>query len=569
MLLAILQLFLVSFGLLYFVTLATAGLRVLAGARRNAAGTRLAGLTPLGQAAHRNPGRRALHRAAVADRPSAVRRLSVRVHRELTVPDEAGPRATAAGEADYRIYFIVPCLDEELVIEQTVQDLLTIRHCKVVVIDDASSDRTAEIAGSVDPARVIVQRRHLPDARQGKGPALNAGLIAVRADVRHSGLADDQVIVCVMDADGRLSRRADEAVLPLFNDPEVGGVQLAVRIRNRDDGLLPRMQDALFVGLSATFQLARVQSGTVSLGGNGQFTRLTALLTLKRDPWRRSLTEDLDVSVALSVQGWRITTTAAAYVDQQGVTTVRALFDQWTRWYQGHMECSRWIPRLWSSRKLSHLGMLEITLFLLVPWVLVLPWSVLSEYMFWLMIRRTADFYALGAMGTDVVEHSASLALWYVLSFSPNWIVGYLYHRMDRKTRFWRGIITGHLLLAANLVAYAAAWRALYRMLTRQQGWTKTSRSAEDLRDRRAPYGVVTARPAASPAPSPARRRMVIPGTVEAATAPAGISDGASTRPMLLVAVPAPRPPQEARPAATRPGSGQHRRRRAPAGAGR
>jgi hypothetical protein len=225
---------------------------------------------------------------------------------------------------------------------------------------------------------------------------------------------------------------------------------------------------------------------------------------------------------------------------------------------------------------------------------------VLSEYMFWLMIRRTADFYALGAMGSDVVEHAASLGLWYVLSFAPNWIVGYLYHRMDRKTRFWRGIITGHLLLAANLVAYAAVWRALYRMLTRQQGWTKTSRNAEEQRDRRAPYGVVTARPGASPVPSPAGRKTVIPGTVVPAVTPAGTpaagmsatavsapgasaagasaagasaagasAAGASTRPMLLVAVPAPRTPQEGRSAAPRSGSGQHRRRRSPARVGR
>jgi len=356
----------------------------------------------------------------------------------------------------------------------------------------------------------MVHRRELPEARQGKGPALNAGLATVRADAESRGLGAEHVIVCVMDADGRLSRGAERAVLPLFADPSVGGAQLAVRIRNRRDGMLPRMQDALFVGLSATFQFARVHCGTVSLGGNGQFTRLIALDGLGRDPWRRSLTEDLDLSIALSVEGWWITTTAAAYVSQQGVTTVRALLTQWTRWYQGHMECIRWLPKLWSSRKLSHLGMLEITLFLLVPWVLVLPWSVLFEYTLWLMIRRTADWYTASAMGSDEVEHTVSLVLWYLVSFAPNWIVGYLYHRLDRQTRLWKGILMGHLLLLANLVAYVAAWRALYRIITGKHGWTKTERNDEVTG---------TARPAATPALALAGQRESAPAYAESAPA--------------------------------------------------
>jgi 1,2-diacylglycerol 3-beta-glucosyltransferase len=479
MLVAVTQLFLVAFGLIYFVALAVAGLRVLARARRSAAEARRAGLAPLGVAAHRGPSRRARHRAETAARQSALRRLFRSASLQLTTPQLTDSRESLADQAAYRVYFIVPCLNEEVVIGQTVRELLAMKCARVIVVDDGSSDRTAEIAGSIDPSRVMVHQRVLPQARQGKGPALNAGLARVRADAERLGLAEEQVIICIMDADGRLSRGTDKAVLPLFADPAVGGVQLAVRIRNRDEGLLPRMQDALFVGLSATFQLARVHCGTVSLGGNGQFTRLTALNAVGPEPWRRSLTEDLDLSIALSVKGWRITTTTAAFVSQQGVTTIRALATQWTRWYQGHMECIRWVPKLWSSRRLSHLGMLEITLFLLVPWVLVLPWSILFGYTMWLMIRRTADWYSASAMGDDELQHTVSLVLWYVVSFAPNWIVGYLYSRLDRKTRFWKGIAVGHLLLVANLVAYAAAWKALYRIATGRHSWTKTERNRE------------------------------------------------------------------------------------------
>jgi 1,2-diacylglycerol 3-beta-glucosyltransferase len=227
-----------------------------------------------GQSAHRitRSGRRRKGRAS---------RLGGRILRHLTTADQP-VRRLAAGAGAYHVYYLVPCLNEELVIGATIASLLADPQARVVVVDDASDDRTAELAGAAGPGRVLIVGRALPAARKGKGPALNAGFAVIQADVERRTLAPEKTIVCVMDADGRLSAGALHAVLPLFDDPEVGGVQLAVRIRNGADGLLPRMQDALFLGLSAAFQLARVHCGTVSLGGNGQFTRLSALLSVIR-----------------------------------------------------------------------------------------------------------------------------------------------------------------------------------------------------------------------------------------------------------------------------------------------
>ena len=101
-----------------------------------------------------------------------------------------------------------------------------------------------------------------------------------------------------MDADGRLSAGAVTAALALFDGPRVGGVQLIVRIRNRRK-LIAQFQDIEFWMISALSQFARSISGTVSLGGNGQFTRLSALQQLTGEPWSRSLTEDLDLGLRL------------------------------------------------------------------------------------------------------------------------------------------------------------------------------------------------------------------------------------------------------------------------------
>ncbi|MBB4928241.1 glycosyltransferase [Kitasatospora kifunensis] len=77
----------------------------------------------------------------------------------------------------------------------------------------------------------------------------------------------------VMDADGRLPKDAVDEVLPLFDDPPVGGVQLTARIRNRTSWLT-MLQNMEFWAPSAICQFARAATATVSLAGNGQFTRL-------------------------------------------------------------------------------------------------------------------------------------------------------------------------------------------------------------------------------------------------------------------------------------------------------
>jgi cellulose synthase/poly-beta-1,6-N-acetylglucosamine synthase-like glycosyltransferase len=510
MIFSIVQLFLVSFGLTYFVALAVAGLRVLTDHRRAAAISRIAGAPAPGRGSHRQCRARSPRRRVASD--SRTRQMLRQISGRLTVAEERAPRAAVVIEAEeWQTYYLVPCLNEELVIGDTVRRLLADSRARVVVIDDACDDRTAELAVAVAPDRVLVVRRDLPDARQGKGPALNAGLGAVLADAGARHVPAGRIILCVMDADGRLSPGAAAAVLPKFADPEVGGVQLPVRIRNCADGLLPRLQDVLFLGLSSAFQLARVRCGTVSLGGNGQFTRLTALVNLEREPWRPSLTEDLDLSIALSADGWRITTTTDAFVSQQGLTTVRALCRQWTRWYQGHMESAKWVPRLWSSRRLSHIGMLEITLFLLVPWMLVLPWSIVFHLSLILMIGRFVNWYSTGSVGTDAIQRMVSLLLWYVLSFAPNWLVGYLYYLQDRRIGLARAIVLGHALLLTNYIAYVAAWRALYRMLSGLRGWSKTARTAETSDSSRAAPGRVAAARAAA-AVYPATAPIVIPG---------------------------------------------------------
>jgi len=407
-----------------------------------------------------------------------ARRNGMSLISQETQPTSVGDDLPARGA----LYFLVPCLNEEVVIGETVDRLLNEPGCTVVVIDDGSDDDTAFRALAAAEARGQRQRltvisRTGADSRQGKGAALNAGLPAIVADVAARGLSPDEVIVAVMDADGRLSAGAANAARLLFDDARIGGVQLIVRIRNRRK-LIAQFQDVEFWMISALSQFARSISGTVSLGGNGQFTRLSAVQQLSGEPWSRSLTEDLDLGLRLIAQGWRITTTTDGYVDQQGVDTLPRLLRQRTRWYQGHMGSIRRLPALWRSEKVNEVAVLEVTSYLLVPWLIVLPWSILQQWIIYQVVSGSG--HGIFATGLGGLSWRVTYGvLWYVLSFAPNLAIGFIYARRTRAVTMRRALVLGHLMIAWNYIGYLAAWRAVGRMLRGSSDWTKTSRTAE------------------------------------------------------------------------------------------
>ena len=186
------------------------------------------------------------------------------------------PAINRGGADHYLFAFMVPALNEERVIRQTVDRLLDlpVAHSLVLVIDDDSDDATAHLVESHPAPRVRLLHRESPAARSGKGAALNAGLAQLMHEV--GTWPADRVIVGIMDADGRLDVDAPERAAVYFADATVGAVQIGVRIANRNDRMLARLQDMEFVTYTDVFQSARDQWGVAGLGGNGQFVRLAA-----------------------------------------------------------------------------------------------------------------------------------------------------------------------------------------------------------------------------------------------------------------------------------------------------
>ncbi|WP_270637630.1 glycosyltransferase [Limosilactobacillus mucosae] len=84
-------------------------------------------------------------------------------------------------DQSYRLVILVPAMNEEAVIKQTVQLFLKEAHqlenVKMVIIDDASDDQTAAVVkrfiSQTGQERIQLLQRQHPNAQTGKGNALN------------------------------------------------------------------------------------------------------------------------------------------------------------------------------------------------------------------------------------------------------------------------------------------------------------------------------------------------------------------------------------------------------------
>ncbi|MFI9718281.1 glycosyltransferase [Streptomyces sp. NPDC052396] len=411
------------------------------------------------------------------------------------------PAAVTGDPGDFDWHFFVPCRDEEAVVATTVGRLRADHpRAHVWVIDDDSDDRTGALVAELaeDDRRVHLVRRHRPNARQGKGAALNAAY-----DELNQFLSKDtdreRVIVCVIDADGQLDPNALNIVSgPAgFATPETGGVQVSVQMRNTGDPrplpghgrlrnafarLLVRMQDMEFSVSNAGMQLLRGRTGSVGLGGNGQFTRLSALDRIaehERRPWKHgALLEDYELGLHMILGGDRITHLTDTWVSQEGLPHARRFLTQRTRWAQGNLQCVRYAPRIVGSRHYSGKGVLE-TLYTFLQPVAHLVTLALCAVMFVLLGLHAAE-------NGPGEAFSGMLALWplilvlAVVSVLPFVLWGPVYRR-DRAAD--HSLLTALLWgLALWLYAYhlfPVSARGFVRMLRGRNGWAKTRRNAE------------------------------------------------------------------------------------------
>lgn len=389
----------------------------------------------------------------------------------------------------WHFYLMVPSLNEERVIAKTVASLqsLSLRSpgdlLTIIVIDDASDDATATIVTKLAErdSRVQLVHTRAPLVRTGKGNSLNQGLAQIMAwrDEAVSAGERTSALIGVVDADGLLDQETLVVVSSMFDDPAVGQMQIGVTIQNAESNMLLRMQDIEFVGFSGFVQRARDYLGSVGLGGNGQFTRLDALTSLGAHPWRSTaLTEDLDLGLSLVEQGWKTRFTNEVFVHQQGLSYLRPLLRQRTRWIQGHYQCWSHLPKIWRSKRLATVAKIDLSIYLVfVAGVAIVTFVALATLLSYAGILSTQNS-ALASISSVELRRWIEL----VLLVAPLGLWVGSYQRFAPHPLKWYEIP----IFSAAFALYTYIWaiatgRAWFRAITRRRSWAKTSRELQTV----------------------------------------------------------------------------------------
>lgn len=240
---------------------------------------------------------------------------------------------------DYEKPFVsifIPAHNEEATIETTVRSVCEsdyhiineIPQFEVIVINDGSTDRTGGILAEIkeDLPQLKIVTRMPPISGKGKGFVLNDALTLSRGE-----------IIGVFDADTTINKEYLTKVIAYVADPEIDGVQSRVKMYNKDENYLTRMQHVEFASFGNTLRAKDNLGSTGFLGGNGQFVRKQSIIDSgKWDGF--AVTEDLNLAVKIMLLGGKIRYCGEASVYQEAITEWKPFFRQRVRWAIGNFE---------------------------------------------------------------------------------------------------------------------------------------------------------------------------------------------------------------------------------------
>ncbi|GAA3393670.1 bifunctional polysaccharide deacetylase/glycosyltransferase family 2 protein [Cryptosporangium minutisporangium] len=219
---------------------------------------------------------------------------------------------------------VVPAYNEKEGIAAAVRSLATSNYpmVEVIVVDDGSSDNTAEIAESLGFANVRVVR--VPNG--GKPAALNIGTAWARAD-----------IIVMVDGDTIFEPDSVYELVQPFADPRVGGVAGNVKVGNRQS-IVARWQHIEYV---IGFNLDRrmydiLQCMPTIPGAIGAFRR--EALNDVGGVSHETLAEDTDLTIAMGRAGWKVVYEEKARAWTEAPSTIQQLWRQRYRWSYGTMQ---------------------------------------------------------------------------------------------------------------------------------------------------------------------------------------------------------------------------------------
>ncbi len=373
------------------------------------------------------------------------------------------------------IDIFVSAHNEETVIRKTIEHLLSLSYPKlqIYIIDDRSQDGTWSEMMQVTTDHSVMSKQEEAEEEAAEIVKINPRLTYIRrkaqsfpgkaAALNDAFAVSNSEVICVLDADARIEDSFLGNIVRYLDDPNVGAVQAQKVISNPSKNFLTRCQFHEYA-MDTYLQMGRDSiRGATELRGNGELIKREALEHF--DGWNEdTLTDDLDLSTCLHVNGWDIRFSPENTVYEEGVATWDAFIRQRRRWAEGSMRrYLNYFLQLFTPGNLS-LNQIFDTFFFFGQFCLPL-WLTLDFIyeLFRLFTHQETylSFYMLVSMSVAAIA--------FVTQFNGL--------RIYKQQKFWEAvintIITNIYLCSTWLVVILITYRKI--LFSRTVGtWTRT-----------------------------------------------------------------------------------------------
>jgi len=239
------------------------------------------------------------------------------------------PHAKASPGFNPRVAVLIPAFNEETVIVRTIRSVLNsdYKNLHVIVIDDGSPDRTAEVAREAYAAEIAAGRvQVLSKPNGGKAAALNFALERLSEDI-YVGI----------DADTVIATDAISKLIPHFEDKRIGAMAGNAKVGNRVN-LWTRWQALEYI-TSQNFErraLDLFHIVTVVPGAIGAWR--TAPVKAAGGYPINTVAEDADLTMNLLEQGYRVDYEDRSLAFTEAPIDAKGLMRQRFRWSFGTLQ---------------------------------------------------------------------------------------------------------------------------------------------------------------------------------------------------------------------------------------
>jgi cellulose synthase/poly-beta-1,6-N-acetylglucosamine synthase-like glycosyltransferase len=294
---------------------------------------------------------------------AAVFYLLIYISEEENVRKDPAPKKFPA------VSVVIPAYNEEKTIGKTIESVLALDYPKnkleVIVVDDGSKDRTAEIVK-------LYKIKLISKKNTGKANSLNVAIRQAKGE-----------LVATMDADSHVGPNALKCMVGYFEDPDVAAVTSAIKVWEPKT-MVQKLQkgdylvNAFFKKLQSFVDGISVTAGPFSVYRKPILEKLGGFA-------EDTLTEDLEIALRIQSANLRIENSLNAEVFTEVPRRLRDLLKQRRRWYLGYIE-NIWKYRLLFSPKYGDFG-----LFVLPAAVAILAVSL--ALFLWANLPRSLDTF--------------------------------------------------------------------------------------------------------------------------------------------------------------------------------